>query len=129
MKKKKLETELPIIKLQSESVFGYWFGNSIITISIGLVLFNFFGNKENFFEIENLIFITISILGTIMGYISYNIYNRRIFLKKTNYIKNTKSLRTITQLILLFLIVGILLGVYKNTKYNNLTKDMKNIIV
>ena len=115
MSKPKLQTELPIIKLQSESVFGYWFGNSIITISLGIILFNFFGNKTNFFELENLIFITISLLGTLLGYISLNIYNNRIFLKETNYIKNTRSLRNITQLILLFLIIGIVVGIYKNT--------------
>lgn len=115
MDNKKLETENPIIKLQSESVFGYWFGNSLIAISIGVLLFRFFGDKNNFFRIENVLFILIILLGIILGYISFNIYTNRIFYKKTEYIKNTKSLRIITQLILLFLTFGVIIGLYKNT--------------
>ena len=115
MNNKKLETEHPIIKLQSESVFGYWFGNSLISISIGVLLFRFFGDRKNFFRIENFLFILIILLGIILGYISFNIYTNRIFYKKTEYIKNTKSLRIITQLILLFLTFGVIIGLYKNT--------------
>ena len=50
---KKLKTENPIIKLQSESVFGYWFGNSLIAISIGVLLFRFFGDSKHFFKHNN----------------------------------------------------------------------------
>ena len=119
MESKKLETENPLIKLQSESVFGYWFGNSLISISIGVVLFKFFGDVDNYFRLENIIFTLIILLGILLGYISFNIYTNRIFYKKTEYIKNTKSLRIITQLMLFFLTIGVIIGISKNTNIND----------
>tara|TARA_Y100000389_G_C17460760_1_gene521479 strand:+ start:3332 stop:3721 length:390 start_codon:yes stop_codon:yes gene_type:complete len=123
---KKLKTENPIIKLQSESVFGYWFGNSLIAISIGVLLFRFFGDSKHFFKLENIIYICIIILGIVLGYISFNIYTNRIFYKKTEYIKNTKSLRTITQLILLFLTFGVIIGLFKNTDFKKYVVNEMN---
>ena len=110
---KKLETALPIIKLQSESVFGYWFGNSVITISIGIILFNFFGNKDDFYAFQNILFLLISGLGLALGYVSYNIYIKRILSNSTAYIPNTNNLRLITQSILVFITLGLLIGIYK----------------
>lgn len=126
MESKKLETENPLIKLQSESVFGYWFGNSIISISIGVVLFKFFGDVKNYFRLENIIFTLIILLGILLGYISFNIYTNRIFYKKTEYIKNTKSLRIITQLMLFFLTIGVIIGISKNTNINDFFNFKKN---
>lgn len=126
MESKKLETENPLIKLQSESVFGYWFGNSLISISIGVVLFKFFGDVKNYFRLENIIFTIIILFGILLGYISFNIYTNRIFYKKTEYIKNTKSLRIMTQLMLFFITIGVLIGIFKNTNINSFLNFNKN---
>ena len=54
----------------------------------------------------------------------------RIFYKKTEYIKNTKSLRTITQLILLFLTFGVIIGLFKNTDFKKyIVNEMNNYIL